>query len=577
MTVSRRNIKAVILTQGSIPWGEENARPSISELTLLNRPFLEHQIEAFRSLGIHDICLVSTSQATVRFAAKYGIDSRYDPIPAGTAGALRTISGWLDGSAFLLCYGSTYLDPLCLRSLLENSAKAQKPNWAATVGVTERRIERFGDSLEVCDAGGFKNVYRRHQSADRRKSGRFAGIYLLSAAAIDFIPDAYFDLKEQLFPLLKDNGYGVETHPATRSFPVQSMEAYLQLQFKLLQSLGASVASDVTPRPQAYGGSIIIGQGCMIAADARVIGPVIIGDGVSIDSGALVIGPTAIGDGVKVGRSAYVHCSILSSHVVLGEAAEVHFTFIGSGQTVRNRTRLDGNPAVVSVLRLGVGSAVDKRGQRRVSQSRVWLSSMQLRSRSYALIKRWLDILFSTGLLVVSSPLWLAIAIAIRYDSPGPVLFRQQRCGQGGRTFPMLKFRTMVANASSLQGGLRGRNETDGPVFKIMADPRITAVGRFLRKTSLDELPQLINVLVGQMTFVGPRPLVMDEMRLNPYWRDLRLSVRPGITGLWQVEGRNKNHFYSWVLNDVEYVQTRSLLVDTKILFKTFLVVLKGA
>lgn len=576
MTVIRRNIKAVILTQGSIPWEGEDSRPSVSELTLLNRPFLEHQVETFRSLGIHDICLLSTSQATVQSAAKYGIASRYDPIPAGTAGALRTLSDWLEGSEFLLCYGSTYLDPLCVRALLDSSTKTQTTNWAATVGVIERRTDGFGDSVEVCDAGYFKNVYRRHPSADRRKAGRFAGIYLLSAAVLDFIPQGYFDLKEQLFPLLKDNGYRVETHPATRSFPIQNIETYLQLQYRLL--LAGASAGGIRHRPQSNAESIVIGRGCTIAADARLVGPVLIGDDVSIESGALVIGPAAIGDGVKIGRNAYVHCSVLSSQVLLGEGVEVHFTFIGNKQSLRRGTRLSGTPSAIPLSGQDIGPAVDSRRQRRPSDSRrIEFSAQRLRSLSYGMTKRWLDVSFSLVLLIISSPLWLAIAIAIRYDSPGPILFRQQRCGQGGRTFPMLKFRTMVANANSLQSGLRARNETDGPVFKIAADPRITAVGKFLRKTSLDELPQLINILAGQMTFVGPRPLVMDEMRLNPYWRDLRLSVRPGITGLWQVEGRNKNHFYSWILNDVKYVQTRSLLVDTRILLKTFLVVLKGA
>ena len=140
----------------------------------------------------------------------------------------------------------------------------------------------------------------------------------------------------------------------------------------------------------------------------------------------------------------------------------------------------------------------------------------------------------------------------------------------------MVKFRTMLVHADAMQQKLRAVNEIDGPMFKLAADPRITRVGAFLRKTSLDELPQLLNVLKGEMSLVGPRPLAMREMTLDPHWRDARLSVKPGITGLWQVYGRRSPNFHSWIVLDLDYVRRRSLALDLKLLLMTAASLFKG-
>ena len=140
----------------------------------------------------------------------------------------------------------------------------------------------------------------------------------------------------------------------------------------------------------------------------------------------------------------------------------------------------------------------------------------------------------------------------------------------------MHKFRTMVPDAEKRQKELRAQNSVDGPMFKLEEDPRITRVGKLLRKTSLDELPQLLNVLRGEMSLVGPRPLAYDEMKFCPTWRDARLSVSPGLTGLWQVKARNRNRFAEWIRYDLEYVRTHSLWLDLYILIRTARVLLKG-
>ena len=182
-------------------------------------------------------------------------------------------------------------------------------------------------------------------------------------------------------------------------------------------------------------------------------------------------------------------------------------------------------------------------------------------------LKRLLDIFCSFFLLVSFLPLFFIVAILIKIDSKGPVFFLQKRCGTNGRIFHMYKCRTMVRDAEALKKRLK--NEMDGPMFKMRNDPRITEVGRILRKCSLDELPQLFNVLKGEMSLVGPRPLADEEMEGDELWRKIRLSVKPGMTGLWQVMGRATGKFSDWVNYDIEYVQTRSLCMDIKILFLT--------
>jgi len=187
-------------------------------------------------------------------------------------------------------------------------------------------------------------------------------------------------------------------------------------------------------------------------------------------------------------------------------------------------------------------------------------------------LKRLLDILCSFLLLVISIPLFFIIAILIKIDSKGPIFFLQKRCGRDGREFDMYKFRTMVKDAETLKKRLK--NEMDGPMFKLKNDPRITGVGGILRKLSLDELPQLLNVLKGEMSLVGPRPLADEEMVGDDIWREIRLSVRPGMTGLWQIMGRDSGKFSDWITYDTEYVQKRSLFMDIKILFLTITTVL---
>lgn len=189
--------------------------------------------------------------------------------------------------------------------------------------------------------------------------------------------------------------------------------------------------------------------------------------------------------------------------------------------------------------------------------------------------KRSLDIVAAAGALLMLLPVMLVVAALVRLSSRGPVVFRQKRAGLGGKPFTIFKFRTMRAGASELTNDeLRAYNEQDGPVFKMKDDPRLTPVGKFLRRTSLDELPQLWNVLRGEMSLVGPRPLEWSESMACDAWQRRRLEVTPGITCIWQVSGRSNLSFAEWVRMDLEYVRRRSLVLDLWILIRTIPAVL---
>jgi exopolysaccharide biosynthesis polyprenyl glycosylphosphotransferase len=192
-------------------------------------------------------------------------------------------------------------------------------------------------------------------------------------------------------------------------------------------------------------------------------------------------------------------------------------------------------------------------------------------------VRRILDVLLATVIVVIFGPLvMLPTAILIKLTSPGPVLFKQKRCGLNGRVFTMYKFRSMVDNAEQLRVEMEAFNEMDGPVFKSSRDPRITTIGKIIRRRSIDELPQLFNVLQGHMSLVGPRPPLPQEVARYERWQRRRLSMKPGMTCLWQISGRNEVSFEDWMKLDLTYIDNWSLLLDLKILLKTVPVVLLG-
>lgn len=236
-----------------------------------------------------------------------------------------------------------------------------------------------------------------------------------------------------------------------------------------------------------------------------------------------------------------------------------------------SRTRtMRRTPAETAILEPAVSFRIDSAGPA------IELGASVRARRAYEAAKRLLDLSVAIGGIVTTLPLMLVIAVLIRLDSPGPVLIRQSRLGKHTNPFGMLKFRTMYVHDIELPDELIQRNESTGPLFKMRRDPRITRAGRVLRRTSLDELPQLFNILSGQMSLVGPRPPLPRELAGFDGVQRLRLRVVPGLTGLWQVSGRSDLPFEEMVRLDLTYIEQRSLWLDLSILVKTVPCVLLG-
>lgn len=191
------------------------------------------------------------------------------------------------------------------------------------------------------------------------------------------------------------------------------------------------------------------------------------------------------------------------------------------------------------------------------------------RNFRYYFIKRLIDIIGSLSGIIVLGPLLLVVALLIKFESKGPIFFSQKRVGLNGKEFEMYKFRSMIVNAEELLDRLKDKNEMTGPMFKMKNDPRVTRIGRFLRRTSIDELPQLFNVLKGEMSLVGPRPNLPKEVELFSEYHKLKLLAKPGLTCYWQVMGRSSIDFEGWMELDIKYLEDRSTWVDLKLIFKT--------
>ena len=197
-----------------------------------------------------------------------------------------------------------------------------------------------------------------------------------------------------------------------------------------------------------------------------------------------------------------------------------------------------------------------------------------LKNSIYEFVKRIGDIVLSLLGIIATSPIMIIVSIIIKLEDGGEIIFSQERVGKDGKLFRMYKFRSMKPNAEEIKEKLMNKNEMSGPMFKIKDDPRITKIGRFIRRTSIDELPQLLNVLKGEMSIVGPRPSLPHEVEEFEPWMLKRLEVRPGLTCFWQVCGRNSIDFENWMKLDVKYVNERNLLLDIKLILMTFKVFL---
>jgi lipopolysaccharide/colanic/teichoic acid biosynthesis glycosyltransferase/ADP-glucose pyrophosphorylase len=551
-------------------------RPS-AMVPILNRPLLEHTMLRLQEGGMTDIIIAGSRGGYSPFCVEYFANNRTafsrlqyveDDLPRGAAGVLGDLRAQIGDEPFLVVSGNCFLGDLDLDALLDFHVRKKS---VLTIAVQRMRQISL-EGIRCSDDGMVEDIMRIHPSR-RRSSIETIGVYVFSPRALDFIgARSYFDIKEQLVPALRQAGLPVYAYESKQFCKaLHTVKNYFDLQRTLLLGHPDTVAHEAMTM---IADDIWVGQNVTISPKAYLIGPMVIGSNSSIEPNTQIIGPAVIGQRCTVETAAVVRESILWDDVVMESGSRAQFSIIleglrvTSGESFSNTVIVDEAEAEDASLMAsdhvfhGITSLSPSL---LLGQKRPW----------YLFLKRLMDISISAVVFVIMMPILLIIALAVKLDSTGPVLFRQKRCGKGGYDFKMLKFRTMIKDAENQQQKLAALKDTDGPMFKLTADPRTTRVGAFLRRTSLDELPQLINVLIGEMSLVGPRPLVMDEMKCSPSWRDVRLRVKPGMTGLWQVSGRSEGHFHDWIRHDIHYVMNQSLWLDLKILFRTVKVVLK--
>jgi len=342
---------------------------------------------------------------------------------------------------------------------------------------------------------------------------------------------------------------------AGSAYDLESQEGVLAV---CRAALGRSSSPDAAMRSAVGQPHLPPGNDGNISPDSRRIGPVLFGKQVTVQAGAVIVGPAVLCDGSTVGRDAVIDSSIVGA----GVSVEPNRLLRGRVVTASRR----GHAAEPGIAPTG-RSAEEPVGPAHQGVFRTWPRFSYARC-----LKRIADVAAAILVLILFAPVIPVIALAVKINSRGPVFFRDKRQGLHGKPFRCIKFRTMRSGADKMQDKLRFVSEVDGPQFKMADDPRITTVGRFLRETYLDEIPQFFHVLCGQMSVVGPRPSPELENTLCPSWRDARLSVRPGITGLWQVRRTREplKDFQEWIHYDTQYVRDFSLGLDLWICWRTF-------
>lgn len=542
----------------------------ICMLPVFNRPIIGHNIDYLIKNGFKKI-LISASKNDIslfEFVNEIGAQNNKVHIecvqelnPRGTAGAIAGLKTQIGEESFLVLNGSIFLRDI---DFAEISADHYRRGSAITIGVKKRAWLASEEGIHVEEDGSVKGFSIIHSSRVKKSPFMATGVYVFNPVVFDFInTNGFFDIKEQLIPALMQQALPVHACEIEGVYKgISTVEDYFDTHRECL--LRGSLPLEGM---QEIAEDVYVSERVLISPKAYIIGPAFIGSDTEIGANAQIIGPVVIGNNCIIGEGTMLRESIAWNNVVLEGRSKLIHCIITGGLRVKQMTLND--KVLVDNLK---HSDLNFAAFSNTFNGIVETSALGLGKFKFLLFlaaKRLIDVFASLALLVLLSPLFLLISIAIKLESHGPVIFKQARCGKDGHDFKMLKFRSMEKDADAKQQDLIAKKSVDGPVFKLDNDPRITRVGRFLRKTSIDEFPQLVNVLKGEMSLVGPRPLVMDEMKFSPSWRSIRLKVKPGITGMWQVEGRGGVSFHDWISYDVHYVKHQSLFLDFKILLKT--------
>ncbi len=394
---------------------------------------------------------------------------------------------------------------------------------------------------------------------------------VMSLASAGDLTHVAFDSLSELRRQLGDSGVLQQDQPLpTDLVDLNEQDDVLELAEHLMPSAFRRAHHR---RYSKKGRHVLVGSDCWIDGSVRIVGPVVIHDDVIVEENASIIGPTIIGPGCRIGRNSVVAQSVLARDAMVDCDDTVRHQVSSGGQNhgVQPHAALTShgtNGNGFAPLDFDPYDSITGMEGPKLEALPGYQKKVQMR------IKRVIDIVAAISVLILFAPLLLIVAAIIKIDSRGPLFFMHNREGKGGKVFPCIKFRTMRKDAHALQKELYAQSEVDGPQFKMDHDPRVTRFGAFLRASNLDEIPQFINVLLGHMSMIGPRPSPFRENQVCVPWRRARLSVNPGITGLWQVcrsNDRSEGDFHEWIFYDTIYVKRFSLWLDVKIFAATVL------
>lgn len=500
--------------------------------------------------------IVAPRGACTDYRARLG-DIYPSAVIATTARELADILSAAETSDLLL-----FVDPRCLpfehsqlagmmaRAAAQPQVASHLVAYAADIAGTRECVNVDGDGL-------VRSVHRYYKPATWPFiAGVAASLVPVSSGVLPLqsIPTSLHELRQQL----------VSQGVPSRDIAIKEGAFDLTEEHGMLAAVEHSVraAADQLRTGDTGSSTVLVGKGHLIHPTARLLGPIVIQAGARVDANATIVGPSLVGAGSHIGAGAVV------AHVALGT-----HSYIPAGHVLRDRAWISADHTQADEPRAPAWSFTQRLARLAMesSEPEAMTTLGDVPARLYTTVKRGIDAATAGAALLVLSPLLVLVAVLVWLDSKGPVFFMHMREGVGGRLFNCLKFRTMRVGANDLQRKLKSQDKLDGPHFKMDSDPRITRVGRWLRATNIDELPQLVNVLLGDMSLVGPRPSPFRENQICVPWRNGRLSVRPGITGLWQVcrQDRESGDFHQWIEYDLLYVQHMSFWLDVKVLIAT--------
>jgi len=470
--------------------------------------------------------------------------------------------GRLEPSDWLLIVDARYfpVEGADVRALVDKLALSR---GARHLVALERSRQGTKEYVQLDGQGQVLRIQRYYEGVTWLQTRAVAASLVPVSAARDVPNAAFQDLATLRGALAIGGVVSRDIDLGTGVFDLNQEHGLLELCEHHTQDL---VAAAPPPEYSVLVPGVWAGPRCTIHPTARLYGPVILQEDVCVEANVKLIGPTVIGRGSRVSRNTVLARCLVAPDTILPErTASQHRVLCGEDGDGTVLPVGPGRDAFAHRLREQLRVVVPKRSKSRLGGK--W------RRHTYVAVKRVVEGVVALLGLVLLSPLLLATAAAIKLTSRGPVFFYHEREGKDGKPFRCCKFRTMVADAHRQQRALYSQNAVDGPQFDLRDDPRITRVGRWLRLTNVDELPQLLHVVLGQMSLIGPRPSPFRENQICVPWREARLAVRPGITGLWQLCrcARSAGDFHQWIHYDMLYVRHLSFSLDLKILLATLL------